>query len=124
MKRSSISRLIGASVLVTATACVPGGDLHERHPAALAPQKGPIAPFVRGPASLEGVTPPVGRLPPEVRPTHVALSLAIGGLVFAWLEKSGGDPFAGVYLFACVIAVVGLLAAARTASPGTPANAA
>ncbi len=39
--------------------------------------KGPIAPFVRGPASLQGVTPPVGRLPPEVRPTHVALSLVI-----------------------------------------------
>lgn len=51
-----------------------------------------------------------------------ALSLAVGGLVFAWLERSGGDPFAGVYLFASMIAAVGLVAAARTASPGTPAN--
>jgi alanyl aminopeptidase len=77
MKISSISRIAGASVLVASTACSPGGDLHDRPPSNPARPASYAPPFKRGPASLEGVTPPVGRLPPEVRPIHVALSLVI-----------------------------------------------
>lgn len=77
MKISSISRIAGASVLAASAACSPGPDMHERHPGNAGPAASFTPPFRRGPASLQGVTLPVGRLPPEVRPLHVALSLVI-----------------------------------------------
>ena len=77
MKISSISRIAGASALVATAACAPGPEVHERHPGTTPPAASFTPPFRRGPASLQGVTPPTGRLPPEVRPLHVALSLVI-----------------------------------------------
>ncbi|MEP7124203.1 MAG: M1 family metallopeptidase [Byssovorax sp.] len=77
MKISSIPRIAGASFLVAAAACAPGPDLHERHAGSPPNAAGHTPPFRRGPASLVGVTRPVGRLPPEVRPLHVGLRLVI-----------------------------------------------
>ncbi|QCX28828.1 MFS transporter [Nocardioides jishulii] len=53
-----------------------------------------------------------------------ALSLALAGLVFATVESAGGDPFTAVYCFASAVAVVSVLAAARTNAHGTPDGAA
>jgi aminopeptidase N len=77
MKISSISRLVGASIAVAATACSPGHDAQSRPPGTPPQAWTPTPPFRRGPASLQGVTLPVGRLPPEVRPIQVALSLVV-----------------------------------------------
>lgn len=49
-----------------------------------------------------------------------ALALALAGLVFSLVEAAGGDPFTAVYLFASLVAVVSVAAAARTAAHGTP----
>jgi cytosol alanyl aminopeptidase len=74
MKRSLISRVFGAAVVVLSTACSSGQDGHVVGPSS---PRSPPAAVSHGPASLEGVTLPVGRLPPEVRPLQARLSLVI-----------------------------------------------
>ena len=69
--------MLGASVLVAATACSPSQDRRDRDPSHAPLPRSPPGPFLRGPASLQGVTLPVGRLPPEVRPLHVRLDLVV-----------------------------------------------
>ena len=75
MKIGSISRLAFASAFFALAACTPP-EWHDVHRGDVNPQGAPPPP-AHAPVSLEGVTRPVGRLPADVRPLHVALALTI-----------------------------------------------
>ncbi|WP_228387692.1 MULTISPECIES: MFS transporter [unclassified Nocardioides] len=47
-----------------------------------------------------------------------AVALAASGIVYATAERAGADPFLGVFVLAAVLAVLGVLTAARTRPPG------
>ena len=76
MKIGSISRLAFASALLAQAACSSSQERQEIHAGDTAQPKPAVEP-PRAPVSLEGVARPVGRLPADVRPLHVALSLTI-----------------------------------------------
>ncbi len=76
MKIGSISRLAVVSTLLAQAACSSSQERQEIRAGDTPHQKPAVEP-ARAPVSLEGVTRPVGRLPADVRPLHVALSLTI-----------------------------------------------
>jgi MFS family permease len=48
-----------------------------------------------------------------------ALALSLSGIVFAVVDRSGGDAFLSVFVLAAAIAVLAALTASRTAAPAT-----